>query len=447
MQYQLLASDFDNTLVPFGEPCPRPAVVRAVKKMQAAGGKFVLSTGRGYCVINKQQLGGIRFDYAITNNGACVVDRDGAIIAEHPMTNEEMYALVDFCEDYNYPLQFNFRDGYYAYCEYESLRDFYAQLSGSGLTCKDGEDQDRHLIDMPHAAFACLPDEALEAFNRKYGHLNLRFMLVGAVREGSWHCYDIVREGIDKGVGLADLCETVGLTLADAVSAGDSANDVGMLKAAGLGCCMANGSDDAKEAADRIIGDVREDGLAALIEELWFNGPRAEPDGSRGGKAVSFAPVYNEHSRALILGTWPSPKSREMSFYYGHPQNRFWPMLAALTGEPVPAREDIEAKKQIILRHGLALWDTLESCTITGASDASIRDVVPNDIAGLLAKAPIEAVFCNGATAYKIYTKYLEPVSGIPAVRLPSTSPANAACRPEKLREIWQKELSNWILP
>ena len=90
---------------------------------------------------------------------------------------------------------------------------------------------------------------------------------------------------------------------------------------------------------------------------------------------MSFAPVYNEHSRALILGTWPSPKSREMSFYYGHPQNRFWPMLAALTGEPVPAREDIEAKKQIILRHGLALWDTLESCTITGASDASIRDL------------------------------------------------------------------------
>ena len=88
---------------------------------------------------------------------------------------------------------------------------------------------------------------------------------------------------------------------------------------------------------------------------------------------MSFAPVYNEHSRALILGTWPSPKSREMAFYYGHPQNRFWPMMAALTGEPVPKREDIEAKKQIILRHGLALWDTLESCTITGASDASIR--------------------------------------------------------------------------
>ena len=161
---------------------------------------------------------------------------------------------------------------------------------------------------------------------------------------------------------------------------------------------------------------------------------------------MSFEPVCGPASRALILGTWPSPKSREMSFYYGHPQNRFWPLMAALTGEPVPAREDIAAKKQIILRHGLALWDTLERCTITGASDASIRDAVPNDIAALLEKAPIEAVFCNGAAAYKIYTKYLLPVSGIPAVRLPSTSPANAACRMEKLQEIWKDALADWLV-
>ena len=159
---------------------------------------------------------------------------------------------------------------------------------------------------------------------------------------------------------------------------------------------------------------------------------------------MSFAPVYGPRSRALILGTWPSPKSREMAFYYGHPQNRFWPMLAALTGEPIPAREDIDAKKQLILRHGLALWDTLESCTITGASDASIKDVVPNDIAALLAKAPIEAVFCNGATAYNC--KYLQPISGIAAVKLPSTSPANAACRPEKLREVWGTALADWLI-
>lgn len=285
MQYQLLASDFDNTLVPFGEPKPRPAVVKAVKKLQAAGGRFVLSTGRGYCVVHKEQLGGIRFDYAITCNGACVVDKNGTIVAEHPLTNEEMYALVDFCEDYNYPLQFNYRDAYYAYCEYDALKGFYDAMPKSGLTCLDGEDQDRHLIDMPHAAFVVMPPQELAHFNEKFGHLNLHFMQVGGVGKDGWCCYDVVRGGMDKGVGLANLCEKIGLTLADAVAAGDSANDVGMLKAAGLGCCMSNGTPDAKAAADRVIGDVREDGLAALIEELWFDGPKAEPSGRDLGSA------------------------------------------------------------------------------------------------------------------------------------------------------------------
>lgn len=285
MQYQLLASDFDNTLVPFGEPKPRPAVVKAVKKLQAAGVRFVLSTGRGYCVVHKEQLGGIRFDYAITCNGACVVDKNGTIVAEHPLTNEEMYALVDFCEDYNYPLQFNYRDAYYAYCEYDALKSFYDAMPKSGLTCLDGEDQDRHLMDMPHAAFVVMPPQELAHFNEKFGHLNLHFMQVGGVGKDGWCCYDVVRGGMDKGVGLADLCEKIGLTLADAVAAGDSANDVGMLKAAGLGCCMSNGTPDAKAAADRVIGDVREDGLAALIEELWFDGPKAGPSGRDLGSA------------------------------------------------------------------------------------------------------------------------------------------------------------------
>ena len=285
MQYKILASDYDNTLVPFGEGKPRQKVVKAVKKLQAAGGRFVLSTGRGYCVVHKEQLGGIRFDYAITCNGACVVDKNGTIVAEHPLTNEEMYALVDFCEDYNYPLQFNYRDAYYAYCEYDALKGFYDAMPKSGLTCLDGEDQDRHLIDMPHAAFVVMPPQELAHFNEKFGHLNLHFMQVGGVGKDGWCCYDVVRGGMDKGVGLADLCEKIGLTLADAVAAGDSANDVGMLKAAGLGCCMSNGTPDAKAAADRVIGDVREDGLAALIEELWFDGPKAEPSGRDLGSA------------------------------------------------------------------------------------------------------------------------------------------------------------------
>ena len=196
-----------------------------------------------------------------------------------------MYALVDFCEDYNYPLQFDFRDACYAYCEYDYLHRRYAQMNSAGLHCLDGEDQDRHLLDMPHAAFAAMPPEAAAAFAQKYGHLNLHVMMVGSDTPEGYRFFDIVRGGIDKGVGLADLCEKMGLTLADAVAAGDSANDVGMLKAAGLGCCMANGTADAKAAADRIIGDVRENSLADLIEELWFHGPEARPSGRDLGSA------------------------------------------------------------------------------------------------------------------------------------------------------------------
>lgn len=286
MQYKILASDYDNTLVPFGEGRPRQKVVKAIKKLQAAGGRFVLSTGRAYpCVNLKGQLGGIRFDYAITCNGACVVDREGRIMAEHPLTAEEMYALVDFCEDYNYPLQFNFRDACYVYCEYEALRNNYAKMGSSGLTCVDGEDQDRHLIDMPHSAFAAVPPEHVADFMAKYGHLNLNWMQVGAKNADGYCFYDIVRGGMDKGVGLTDLCARLGLSPEEAVAAGDSANDLSMLRTAGLGVCMANGTEDAKAAADRVIGDVREDGLAALIEELWFDGPKAEPSGQDLGSA------------------------------------------------------------------------------------------------------------------------------------------------------------------
>ena len=160
---------------------------------------------------------------------------------------------------------------------------------------------------------------------------------------------------------------------------------------------------------------------------------------------MSFAPVYGPCSRALILGSWPSPKSWDMGFYYGHPQNRFWPLLASLTGEPVPAREDIEAKRQLILRHGLALWDVLASCTIEGASDASIRDAVPEDIGYLLTRAPIEAVFCNGAAAHRLYQRYMQPVSGIAAIRLPSTSPANAAWQMDRLRSAWGPALAPYL--
>ena len=160
---------------------------------------------------------------------------------------------------------------------------------------------------------------------------------------------------------------------------------------------------------------------------------------------MSFAPVYSESSRALILGTWPSPKSREQGFFYGHKQNRFWPMIAAVTGEPVPDWADIEAKKAIILKHGLAVWDTIGACDIKGASDASIRNAVPNDVAALIQKLGVRAVFCNGAASGRIYAKYAEPLTHLPAAVLPSTSPANAAWSPARLQAAWGAALAPFL--
>ncbi len=154
---------------------------------------------------------------------------------------------------------------------------------------------------------------------------------------------------------------------------------------------------------------------------------------------MSFDPVFSQESRAIILGSWPSPKSWQQGFYYGHPQNRFWPLLARLTEHPVPST--IEEKKELILNSGFALWDVLESCTIEGASDASIRNPVPVDLGAVLQKTQIKAVFCNGAKSYELYKKFLLPVSGIEAVRLPSTSPANASFSAERLYQEWKKAL------
>ena len=137
------------------------------------------------------------------------------------------------------------------------------------------------------------------------------------------------------------------------------------------------------------------------------------------------APVFDKNSRVLVLGTMPSPKSREAGFYYSHPQNRFWPILAELFGEPLPRSN--EEKAALVLRHGIALWDVLHSCRIAGADDASIRDPVPNDIARLLAETHIRAVFTTGAKASALYRRLCLPGTGMKAVPLPSTSPAN--CR------------------
>ncbi len=153
-------------------------------------------------------------------------------------------------------------------------------------------------------------------------------------------------------------------------------------------------------------------------------------------------PVYDAGSKILILGTFPSVKSREQQFFYGHKQNRFWKVLSAVLGCPVP--ESIEEKKEMLLSHGVALWDVIASCEITGSSDASIRNVTPNDLSQILKKAQIREIYTNGAKAHELYQKYIFPKTRREAVKLPSTSPANAAFSLERLIEEWRAKIA-WI--
>ncbi len=156
-----------------------------------------------------------------------------------------------------------------------------------------------------------------------------------------------------------------------------------------------------------------------------------------------FSPVFNKNSKVLILGTAPSLKSRENQFYYGHPQNRFWRVLAGIMGAEVP--QSNEEKKMFLLGQGIALYDVIGSCDIQGSSDSSIRNVVPTDLSAILQTTSNIPIFGNGGTAFRLYQKHQQKKTGIPMVMLPSTSPANAAWNLERLTEAWGKELKPYL--
>jgi len=143
-------------------------------------------------------------------------------------------------------------------------------------------------------------------------------------------------------------------------------------------------------------------------------------------------PVYDSACRVLLLGTMPSPRSREAGFFYGHPQNRMWPVLGRVFGEETPM--GTEARRAFLLRHHIAMWDVLSACTIRGADDASIRSPEANDLRPILAAAPIAGIFCTGAKAFSLYRRHILPCTGREAVCLPSTSPAN--CRYHTLETL-----------
>ncbi len=147
-------------------------------------------------------------------------------------------------------------------------------------------------------------------------------------------------------------------------------------------------------------------------------------------------PVFDENSRILILGSFPSVKSREEGFFYGHRQNRFWAVTAAVFDEVIPTT--IEEKRKFLLKNRIAVWDVIASCDIEGSSDASIKNVKVNDLSRILDKSNIENIFVNGKTAEKYYNKYIKDVICREAICLPSTSPANAAWKTERLVEAWK---------
>ncbi len=146
-------------------------------------------------------------------------------------------------------------------------------------------------------------------------------------------------------------------------------------------------------------------------------------------------PVYDENSKVLILGSFPSVKSREAQFFYGHPQNRFWKLMSSIFDEDIPWT--VDEKREFLLRNNIAVWDVIKSCDITGSSDASIKNVVPNDLSIILDNAKIRNIYVNGKTAYKYYEKYTKPIINRDAICLPSTSPANAAWNIERLKKEW----------
>ena len=259
MQIKLVLLDVDGTLLPRGQKTTSKQVIAAAQQLQKAGIKVGIATGRNPLALPQEVLGKLKPDYLICCNGAWLLDAKRNTLCTENMNEQEMYALVDYCEDFDYPLAFVYPEGYYCYVEYERMKAFYDGVGGFRGIVLDGEDQDRHLEGMPLAAFCSMPQEALAGFDAKYGHLGLRFMPYSSVN------YDIGRQGVDKSVGLHHLLDRLELAPEQVAAVGDGANDIEMLQMAGLGACMADGAPEAQAAADVI---VPADGLADFLRGL-----------------------------------------------------------------------------------------------------------------------------------------------------------------------------------
>jgi hypoxanthine-DNA glycosylase len=194
---------------------------------------------------------------------------------------------------------------------------------------------------------------------------------------------------------------------------------------------------------EKILFIIRDSGMLSLIANLKsvFGGRKKMSEYQH--VTQPFAPIYDAQSVILILGSVPSVKSREQGFYYGHPKNRFWRLLAELLEAQMPST--IEEKKKFLLEHHIALYDVIESCDIKASSDSSICNVIPADMDAIILKSNVKAVFCNGKTAGRLYRRYQMQKNSLPMIELPSTSPANASFSLEKLVDVWGREISQYL--
>lgn len=254
--------DIDGTLLPHGEAAPSQKTFAAIDALRKKGIKVIIATGRAQ-QSGELALGGMKADYYLYNNGALVLDENRKPIFESRMTPEEMYALVDFCEDYALPLNFAFSDATYVYEDYDRFRAMYGPYSSVSLL-RNGEDQVRHLISMPFSACAILPADKIKEFEQKYGYLGLRFV--------SFHgnnC-DIMRVGVNKAASLKQLLKIIGIEKENVAAFGDGSNDIELLSMSGVSIAMENGTDVLKKSADIIAPPCDEDGAAQIIEKYFL---------------------------------------------------------------------------------------------------------------------------------------------------------------------------------
>lgn len=254
--------DIDGTLVPRGRGVPSPATVQALEALSRAGVAVIIATGRARYTA-RPVLGPLRPDYIVAANGCDVTDAAGRPLWSSRMTAEEMYALVDFCEDDSLPLEFIFSDAYHAYVGYDELARRYQRKGvdqSLARMLRDGEDHTRHLRDMPFSACTAMQAGDVARFAEKYGHLGLRFLAF----ETGW--YDVLRAGADKSVGVGKLLERLGIPWAETAAFGDGGNDAKLLDAAGLSVAMAGGSPELCAAASLVAPPANEDGVARVIK-------------------------------------------------------------------------------------------------------------------------------------------------------------------------------------